>query len=204
NYSRARTKPINPNTPRQQAVRATVAFLSDRWSQTLTAVQRTAWNLYADSVTMKNKLGESIFLSGFNHYIRSNVPRKQASSPVVDDGPVVFEIPEKDPTFSTTASEATQQFTNTYDATLDWADENGAHILIYQGQPQNAQRNFFNGPWRFMAGLSGVNGAPPASPFVSAAVFAISELQRIWIYARITRADGRLSEVFRADTFCAA
>ena len=204
NYVRARTKPVNPNTALQQAIRAAIAFLTDRWAQTLTAVQRTAWNLYADNVAMKNRLGETVNLSGFNHYIRSNVPRKQANSSVVDDGPVVFEIPAKDPTFSTTASEATQQFTNVYDATMDWADENGAHILIYQGLPQNPQRNFFGGPWRYMAGLSGVNGAPPASPFVTDAVFAIAELQRIWIYARITRADGRLSEPFRADTFCAA
>ena len=204
NYIRARTKPINPNTALQQAVRAAVAFLTDRWAQTLTAVQRTAWNLYADNVNMKNRLGETIKLSGYNHYIRSNVPRKQSLAPVVDDGPVVFEIPASDPTFATTASEATQQFTNVYDATMDWADENGALLLIYQGQPQNAQRNFFGGPWRYMAGLGGVNGAPPASPFVTDAVFAIAELQRVWIYARIVRADGRLSEKFRADTFCAA
>ncbi len=204
NYARARTKPINPNTGLQIAIRAAMAFLTDRWAQTLTNNQRIAWNLYASSVTVTNRLGESINLSGFNHYIRSNVPRKQSLAPVVDDGPVVFEIPASDPTFATTVSEATQQYTNVYDATMDWADENGALLLIFQGQPQNAQRNFFGGPWRFMAGLSGVNGAPPASPFVTDAIFAIAELQRVWIYARIVRADGRLSEIFRADTFCAA
>ena len=54
NYIRARTKPINPNTDLQVAIRAAMAFLADRWSQTVTSAQRTAWNLYGASVAMKN------------------------------------------------------------------------------------------------------------------------------------------------------
>jgi len=77
NYCRARTKPTNPNTSRQQDVRASLAFLTDRWSNTLTALQRAAWNLYGDSVAMTNRLGETTKLTGFNHYIRSNIERKR-------------------------------------------------------------------------------------------------------------------------------
>lgn len=204
NYMRARTKPINPNTALQQVVRSIIAELTTRWSQTLTANQRTAWNLYANSVNMKNKLGEVIKLSGFNHYIRSNTVRLRVAAPVVDDGPVVFELPAADPAFAVTGSEAAGQLSFGYDSTMAWADEDDAYILFEQGQPQNAQRNFFAGPWRHCAQVEGVNGAPPASPKVAAAVFAISETQRVWAYARISRADGRLSEAFRSDCFCAA
>lgn len=204
NYNRARTKPTNPNTARQQQVRAALAFLTDRWAQTLTAANRAAWNLYASNVSMKNRLGEAIYLSGFNHYIRSNVPLKQFVLTLIDAGPVVFELPSKDPTFAITASEATQQITCAYDATMDWADETGAHMFFYQGQPQNAQRNFFAGPWRLGGSQAGVTGAPPASPKLVNAAFAIAELQHQWCYARIIRADGRLSEPFRSDCFCGA
>jgi len=204
NYVRARTKPVNPNTARQQAVRSALAELTTQWAQTLSAAQRTAWNLYASSVSMKNKLGETINLTGFNHYIRSNLMRNRAGLGVVDDGPVIFELPAADPSFAVTASEATQEISFAYDDTMDWADENGGWLILHQGQPQNAQRNFFAGPWRYCSIVEGVNGAPPAGPKVASVPYAISEGQRIWCYARIIRADGRISEVFTANCFCAA
>ncbi len=199
NYVRARTKPTNPNTALQVSIRATMALLTTRWAQTLTGAQRTAWNLYGSSVTMKNRLGENTFLTGFNHYIRSNIILKNLGAAPYDNGPTVFELPAQDPTLALTASEATQQLTITYDDTLDWDNENGGYLYFYQGQPQNAQRNFFGGPWRYLHAITGAAGAPVASPDVAAAVFAIAEDQRQWIYARIQRADGRLSEPFRAD-----
>ena len=203
NYVRAKTKPVNPNTALQQAIRAAMSAITTRWAQTLTASQRTAWNLYASSVSMKNRLGEAINLTGFNHYIRSNMILQQSGLTLVDDGPTVFELPEKDPTLSITASEGTQKISVTFDNGLDWADETGSHMVIYQGQPQNAQRNFFAGPWRLMDSVAGVTGTPPSSPDAEDVEYPIAELQRQWIYARIVRADGRLSEVFRADCFCA-
>ncbi len=204
NYVRARTKPVNPNTTLQQAVRASMSFLTNRWAQTLDAAQRTAWNLYASNVAMKNKLGETINLTGFNHYIRSNMIRKQGIQALIDDGPVIFELPAKDPLFAITATEATQEISYAYDVTMDWSLELDSFLFFFQGSPQNAQRNFFAGPWRYNEGESGADPGPNISPNVKTAVFPIAEGQRLWAYARISRADGRLSEPFRADTFCAA
>ena len=204
NYVRSRTKPVNPNTARQQAVRSALTFLTERWSQTLTAAQRTAWNLYAASVTMTNKLGESINLSGFNHYLRSNATLKRLSLPLVDAGPTTFELPEVDPTLSFTASEASGDLTVAYDDTMAWCDEDEAFMFIYQGSPQNAQCNFFGGPWRYADKVEGDQASPPSTPATVAGVFAITELQKQWIYARIQRADGRISEPFRANAFIGA
>ena len=204
NYVRARTKPINPQTSRQGAVRAVIQLLTTRWSQTITPTQRTAWNLYADSVSMKNKLGEVIKLSGFNHFIRSNSSLLRIGCPVVDDGPTVFELPEADTTFAITISEATQKITGTYNDNAAWCNETGGWMWLYVGAPQNAQRNFFDGPWRYTGAIEGQTGGAPSSPFVCSSAFAVSLGQRVWCYARILRADGRLSEVFRADCFCAA
>ncbi len=203
-YVRARTVPVNPNTARQQAVKAAVATLTDRWANILTAVQRTAWNLYASSVGMQNKLGETIFLSGFNHYIRSNVTRETGPTVLIDDGPTVFELPAQDPTLAVTCSEATQVLTIAFDDAMAWAVEDGSFIFFFQGSPQNAQRNFFDGPWRFINYLGGVDPGGPIEPHAQVGPFAIAEGQHQWIYARISRADGRLSEPFRAETFCAA
>jgi len=204
NYVRSRTKPVNPNTALQQIVRASMALLTTRWAETLSAAQRTAWNLYGANVVMTNKLGEAINLTGFNHYIRSNMILKQYGGPAVDDGPTTFELPDADPTFAVAAEEAGQTLSFTYDANLAWASEDDAHMVFYQGTPQNAQRNFFDGPWRKCTIASGNSGGAPASPKVGAAVFVVTEGQRLWVYGRILRADGRLSEPFRADTFCVA
>lgn len=204
NYARARTTPVNPNTALQVVVRAAMAWLTDRWSLGLTAVQRTAWNLYAANVVMANRLGESINLSGFNHYIRTNLIRKQLGLSIIDAGPVIFEIPASDPVLSITASAATQIITVTYDDTLNWANETEGFLFFFQGLPQNPQRNFFGGPWRSLGSVAGETGIPPPSPALPAAVYAIAAGQRQWIYARISRADGRLSAPFRADVFTGA
>ncbi len=204
NYVRARTKPVNPRTALQTAVRASMALITARWSATLTANQRTAWNLYASNVAMTNRLGESINLTGFNHYIRSNMIRSQVAFAIIDDGPTVFEIPAEDPTFAITASEAAQEIEYSFDITLDWALEVDAWLVVFQGTPQNAQRNFFDGPWRLLSATQGADPGPIVSPVAIAVQFPIAELQRQWTYARIMRADGRLSQPFRADAFCGA
>jgi len=199
NYNRARTKPTNPNSSGQQAVRTAIGAMTTRWAQTLTGAQRTAWNLYGDSVSMKNRLGEVIHLTGFNHYIRSNANSSRIGLTPVDDGPTIFELPEQDPTFAVSVSEATQNVTATFDNAMDWAVENGGLLFIFQGTPQNKQRNFFNGPWRFWTAVEGVDPGGPATPKIAGAVFAVAEGQRNWFYARILRADGRLSAPFRCD-----
>lgn len=204
NYVRARTTPVNPQSALQTAVRASIAFLTAAWSQTLTALQRAAWNNYADNVAMKNRLGETIYLSGFNHFIRSNVLIKVYGGTVVAAGPTALELPEQDPTFAIAASEATQVITVTYDDTLEWCDEDGGYLWLFQGLPQNPQRNFFNGPWKQGVPVEGDGAVPPTSTESFAAVMPFQETQHLWMYARIQRADGRLSEAFRADCFCAA
>lgn len=203
-YMRNRTFPINPNTGRQQAVRSALTQLTTRWSQTLTQVQRDAWKLYADTVVMKNKLGDNVFLTGFNHYLRSNIPIVVIAGTIVDNGPVIFELPEADPLYAVTGTEAGQSLSLVYDAALAWATETGGYMYHYQGSPQNPQRTFFAGPWRLLGMTSGVDGAPPASPDILGVQFAIAQNQRQWVYARIQRTDGRLSEPFRADVLVGA
>lgn len=204
NYVRARTKPINPNTSRQVAVRASMAVCVERWSETLTAAQRAAWDLYASNVNMLNALGETIHLSGFNHYIRSNASLIRVSRTPVDDGPVVFTIPDHDPAFAITASEATQQISIAFDNTLAWATETDGLLLVLQGQPQNAQRNFFGGPWKGINVVAGIDPGGAVSPDLAVSFYPIAEGQRIWATARIARADGRLSTPFSDDVVVAA
>jgi len=77
-------------------------------------------------------------------------------------------------------------------------------LVILQSQGQNPQRNFFAGPWTGRSAKVGASGVPITSPMDYASITVVSELQRVWAKFRILRADGRLSEAFTANCFCAA
>lgn len=204
NYIRQRTKPVNPNSSAQQAVRADLAYLVEQWSSQLTSVQRAAWAVYAASITMLNKLGESIKLTGFNHFIRSNVSLLNSALTYVADGPVVLSLPGTDPDFAVTISEAANQISVVFDDAAAWCSEDNAYMTIHQGMPQIQTRNFFGGPSRHSDTIFGDSGAPITSPQLCNMVFPVAEDQRDWITARIGRADARLSEQFRDDTIVVA
>lgn len=201
---RAFTKPVNVNSTLQQVARAAMAALVERWSSVLTEAQRTAWGLYGDSVTMQNKLGDSMNLTGQNMYVRSNTIRLQNGLDPIDDAPTIFDIPDHDPSLEVAYSEASQEISVTFDGSRSWANETGGHLYVFMGSPQNPQRNFFNGPWRYAGKIDGDDTTPPTSPATISCSFAAAEGQRIWIACRIQRADGRLSERFRASGFCGA
>jgi len=200
NYVRARTKPVNPNSERQQLVKSVVAFLSTRWAQTLTDQQRIDWNDYGAGVPMKNKLGETINLSGFNHYIRSNASLKRRGETVVDAGPAVFELPAKDPSLYITTEVHEQRFNIHFDDTMDWCTEDGGWLFILQGKPQNPQRYYFGGPFRGMKDKKGVDPGGISTPEQSTNLWVVTAGQKIWYQLRIQRADGRISEPWRVES----
>ncbi len=199
NYIRARTKPVNPKSSSQSLVRNAMAYLADRWHSALTPAQRAAWDLYAANVPMKNRLGDTINLTGYNHFIRSNVWAKTQGLTVVDAGPTTFSLPEKDPALAITASQTTQKISVAFDDAAAWALETGAYLILSQGTPQLLTRNFFDGPWRFCDKVDGVDSTGAQTPAEIDPVFVVTENQKIWMEARVRRLDGRLSEPFRAS-----
>lgn len=199
NYMRARTKPVNPNSARQAEAKARIMLLSEAWRDELNAAQRLAWDAYAAAVSWLNRLGETVHLTGFNHFIRSNAAYIQVTPDRLADGPVVLSLPAGDPAFAVALSEA-NGITVTFDDTRDWASEGGAGMMISIGTPQNATRNFFNGPWRYHGWIGGTIPGPTPSPDGPTPVTAwtLSEGHRVWVRASIIRTDGRLSTHFTA------
>lgn len=203
-YLRSRVVPVNPNSSRQQVMRAAVQTITQRWKNTLTDAQRAGWAAYAAAVAWTNKLGETQYLTGFNMYVRTNVFLTQIGGTVVDAAPTELSLASGDASFSIAASEATQLITVTFDDNLDWAGEDDAYMAVYCGTPQNSTRNFYAGPWRYAGKFSGDTAVPISSPLTLTAPFQIAENQKIWCQARIVRADGRLSQQFRDDAVCGA
>jgi hypothetical protein len=203
-YARNRTVPVNPNTPLQQKVRSAIALLSNQWFNSITAAQRQAWATYADNVTVSNRLGDAINLTGFNQYVRSNTALVNADLTEVDDAPTDFTLAEQDPTLAVAISEATQQASITFDANLPWVDETGGHMIVSISRPQNATINFFKGPYNVAGTIDGDGTTPPTSPGTISVPFPVVAGQKVFVQCRIVRADGRLSEPFRQVGVCAA
>lgn len=203
-YIRNRSIPVNPNSPAQQAVRADLAYLVAQWHDALSAAQRNAWAVYAAAINFTNALGDTIKLTGFNHFIRSNVSIMNCALDWVPDGPVDLLLPGTDPDFVITLSEATNQISVVFDDQAAWCSEDNGYMTIHQGMPQANTRNFFGGPSRHSDTILGDSIAPITSPQLCSTVFAIAEGQRDWITARIGRADGRLSVPFRDDALVEA
>lgn len=71
-YIRSRVKGVNPNTPKQRAVRANFGSLSKGWGVDLGATDRDAWTFFGQGNPVVNSLGQSIILSGNAWYNKLN------------------------------------------------------------------------------------------------------------------------------------
>lgn len=205
NYKRARTKPVNPRSDLQSAARVAMMFMTEAWHESLMDdAKRGAWRVYADAINWNNRLGELVHLSGFNHFVRANISRMRAGLALVYDGPVDPTLPQPDGAFACSGTADDQKIAVTFEGTDAWDDEDDAGLIVHQGEPQLASRNFFNGPWRFCDSIDGDSVTPPSSPVEIDAAYTLTTGQRVWMKGLISRADGRLTNAFRCPSFIVA
>jgi len=195
-YVRNRTKPVNPKSSLQNTARAIVSYVSEYWNEELTADQRSLWQSYANAVAMKNKLGETIKLSGFNHFVRTNAHRYRTGFAPLKAAPTTLALAEQDPAAACSEESIANQTFEMAFSDAGWGPDadDKIQICFYQGQPQNASRNFFAGPWRYMGKYVPSNGA--VSPVTLDAVFAFALGHKVWFQARVLLKAGRLSEIW--------
>ena len=199
-HLRGRAIPTQPNTPQQQAVKAAAAQLASLWRNVLTPVQRASWDLYAENVLLPNALGQSRNVGGLGMYLRSNVGRIASdlvSLARVDDAPIIFNLGDVGPIDVLTATAATDVVEIGFTDTDEWVDEDGSALLVYTARAQNPSINFFKGPYRFADAIEGNSTTPPTDPAAIDAAFNIDVDNRTFVFARVSRADGRLSTPFR-------
>ncbi|MEE9221817.1 MAG: hypothetical protein V3U34_09855 [candidate division NC10 bacterium] len=191
-YLRALVTPVNPNTSLQQAVRTIFANLAAAWSG-LTDLQRAAWDDYAANVPVINRIGDSINLTGFNMYIRSNTPREQVGLDRVDDGPTDFTLPALgDVSFAAAVTAGLIDIAVTFDNSEPWAAEVGGALLVNVSRQMAPTINFFKGPFNAQDPVLGAV-MPPVSPDIQATTIPGTVGNIVFAHFRVTRLDGRLS-----------
>ena len=195
-YLRARVVPTNPSTPRQQAQRTRLGALAQHWSNTLTAAQRAAWNLYGANITKVDALGNEYTAPGFNWYVGNNTIIDQCGGTRVDAGPTILTLPVTDPSFACVVSAATQDISVTF-GSLAWYNEDGGYLAVWMTRPQSPGCGYIQGPTRFADSIDGNSTTPPTSPETVNVPYAVTAGQVLTVYARIVRADGRVSQIMK-------
>lgn len=193
----SRRGPINKRSSRQSKSRTIFRKLTQYWSNDLSNVQRTSWKIYADTITTQNKLGQSVHLTGFHHFIAFNSLRLQFDDAIVSDGPTTLTRLGPDTDFSCTPDELTQKITVHFDHLLPWASLDDGRLYVTMSQPKAAGVANLNKSFRLAGVINGKDGDPPTSPVSIDVPFPVSEDQRILCKARISEGDGRLSSFFR-------
>lgn len=210
-YFRRRSVPTDPSSAFQAVIRDAFATLSQQWTNSLTPAQRTAWDDYAQQVAWTDTLGQTIQLSGQNHFIRANVPRLQCTfyrtapfgsfdptTNVITAAPVINDLGQTPilgtPTLVVAGGAATLSIPNTTPGAIatDAA-------LIYVSPPMNESIEFWKGPYILSAANVGnqtpllVDLAEVADSPYTARYPAPAVGQKIVGYVRLSMTDGRLT-----------
>lgn len=196
-YKRNKVVPVNPRSELQVVIRSIFATCVGAW-QTLTAAQRTAWKLFADSVVLPPGWNR---LDAMPEFIRCNTARMNAGLSIVEDAPTTMtnatppSASTTIPTF-TVSSGLSLAYSNTHDA----LGEVGGAFAVFVSPPREATQNTRKG-WRYAGKVAGA-GTPPTSPLViSAANLPYVPVAGKTMSVRVMaiRADGRISSDIVVD-----
>lgn len=105
-YLRARTIPVNPNTPAQVIERGRFADLSNDW-KTLTQAQRDGWKNLGQQILLTDPLGVPYDLTGLQTFLRLNRNRLNVGLARVLSAPAL--TASNAPTALTIVADATPQ-----------------------------------------------------------------------------------------------
>ncbi len=91
-YVKPRRIPRNPRTRAQMSTRGILSSNSKAW-ETLTQLQRDAWNIAATNYQGSKNFGENVKLSGINAFVKFNNNLSMIGQPPINEPPVIPEFP---------------------------------------------------------------------------------------------------------------
>lgn len=211
-YLRRRAIPTNPNTLRQQTIRAAMGAAVQGWSMALTEPQRQAWRDYAANTPVTDRLGQTITLSGVNMFARSNVPWMQWNAALgnaltlLTSAPTIFNTGEPPTSVSSPWSGdfTTPPGTVTLQGTISGGASDDGDVLLFIAPPQTPGTRYYKGPYQLAATISiaetdtafGLSSFDLANWLSSTVPVAGWDTLAIPLRLRILYDDGRLSETW--------
>lgn len=188
--------PTDPGTSRQLKLRAAVATTVSNW-HALTADQRQAWERFSLAFPRPSRVGQVHPKGGYAEFCRANISRRYftvlgfTGLGVINTPPTTGAGDPPVVTFS--LGPLSNQFQVAWPGSPQWATNTGAALLLYVSAPQKATINWFRSPMlsdfcvkKTLANLT----SPQTLTFASA---PSAPTPAVFIRARVTNADGRLS-----------
>ena len=163
NYLRKRIKPTNALTSFRSRARNDLAGAASAWP-TLTSAQRSAWNSFADTNLVPNKLGDLVKISGIDWFVRANSLQSLAGNALLTDPPTGTGTTLLTNATFTSLTVSTGDVVFTIDSTNDWANEDDGRLFVFATQPLSPGRNAPAGSFQYIGAVSGDSGTPPTSP----------------------------------------
>lgn len=78
---------INKHTSTRSVQKTLISTLAHRWKNTLDETQRTSWKYYALNTDMFNSVGGKYHMSGYQAFLRANLPVLRVDGTPHDSGP---------------------------------------------------------------------------------------------------------------------
>ena len=190
-YTRARSIPVNTNTPLQQTVRLLMGAAQSAWRE-LTAAVRSDWAAYATGTPVVNSLGDTIKLTGLMMFLRQFVSRGQAGVTQITTAPPTPGLAILSPV-SASRHLSTSTFDIAYDNGDAWAITTGGFLAVFQSPPMGVGNNFYKGPFRYVGKVLGNTATPPTSPLNVTSPYTVEAGQRYFFRAIAVDSEGRMS-----------
>jgi hypothetical protein len=199
-YLRSRSIPTNPGTTEQNRVRTAFGALADMF-QSLDSAERQSWEDYAENVLLTDRLGEPRKATALNMFEKCNAVRYG----YLGYAYVTRTAPS---TYNVGATPQIQSLTATYFAvnslkvtTITSVSDAPPVTIPYDmiifdvSAPQPKSINSFKGPFHNMTQewLTQLDTQPQTHINYPSGNWAVLGGDKVFIRARVSRADGRLS-----------
>lgn len=182
-YLRKKSTPTNPNSSRQQTTRSVFGMYAGAWTTTLTQAQRDLWNAYAQTHTIKDALGQDIYINGISWYIMFNTRLSDAGDPAITVPP-----PGAAPGGFFSLSVDISAI-NTADVTFTPALGAADRVQLWQTLPGTTGQT----PNFKQARLVGYSPAAQASPWAATMPFGCASGEQVTFYGAVMNDDGQIS-----------
>jgi len=164
-FIRKRVKGTNPKSAKQIAVRAAFGADSKAW-KSLGSSNILAWIAYAKNFIFKNRLGQSITLTGETWYIKlSRILQTMGIAPVSTPPSISYAIPVLPPGLAIAGVASTS-----YTLTMTGALPSTTNLRVYASAPISSGRTY-NSNYRYIGMIVTADGASVAITGKYTAVF---------------------------------
>ncbi len=191
-YSYTFAPRVDPYTARQRQLRDLLTTLSQSWSSPGNAPVRRLWNLYAAALSVTNRLGAQIHLTGFNHWIASGVFRLDNDQYLPAMPPLTYTLGVYRPPTWRLSLPPYASVRCRFSTADPWRADDYGVWGCYASDPQPATVFYYKGPFTKLRSVSGNSSTPPIRAFITLPSPPASG-QVIFFRTRISEGDGRLS-----------